>query len=333
MPTPNPRRLRVAGLCAALVALTLTSAGATAAASGGAGAPSTATVAVRGGAIHGISTSWGFAFRGIPYAAPPIGQLRWRPPQPPADWQGVRDATQFAPSCPQTASPFSPPGRLSEDCLYLNVSTPTLRRPRRRPVMVWIHGGGFTQAPSRNYDAPEARGDGTRRRHDQLPARRARLPRPSRARAAARARPATTACWTSRRRCAGCRQNIARFGGDPHNVTISGESAGGVSVLAHLVSPLARAVPAGHRAERRVRAEPAVAGRRRGRGKAFAARGGMPGPDRDVPAAPAGRRARRQLSRARDPRCRRWQGAHRVDRNGATPRAICPRADPQRHRS
>ena len=71
MPTPHPRRSRVAGLCAALVALTLTSAGATAAASGGAGTPSTATVAVTGGAIHGISTSWGFAFRGIPYVSAP----------------------------------------------------------------------------------------------------------------------------------------------------------------------------------------------------------------------------------------------------------------------
>ena len=83
--------------------------------------------AVRGVAVPGSTVD---AFLGLPYAAPPTGNLRWRPPQPPAHWQGVRDATSFAPSCPQNpnANPFLPPGPTSEDCLYLNVYTPALQQ-------------------------------------------------------------------------------------------------------------------------------------------------------------------------------------------------------------
>src|ERR1700712_3975569 len=111
-------------------------------------------VNIRGGGVHGVAVTGGYAFRGLPYAAAPTGDLRWRPPRPPMGWHGVRDATQFAPSCPQTPSPFLPPGALDEDCLYLNVSTPTVHRRHRggRPVLVWIHGGGFTQDAARNYD-------------------------------------------------------------------------------------------------------------------------------------------------------------------------------------
>jgi para-nitrobenzyl esterase len=95
-----------------------------------------AVVTVEGGAVRGVSASGGYAFLGLPYAAVPIRNLRWRPPEPLAEWDGVRDATQFAPSCPQPESPFKPQGPFSEDCLYLNVYTPTLRRDGHRPVLV-----------------------------------------------------------------------------------------------------------------------------------------------------------------------------------------------------
>ena len=112
MNTTHWRRARLAAVCcAALAALALAAAGATAAtagtravASGSGGAP---IVTTDDGAVRGVAAGSINEFLGIPYAAPPTGHLRWRPPQPPAEWQGVRDATQFGPSCPQTASPFA----------------------------------------------------------------------------------------------------------------------------------------------------------------------------------------------------------------------------------
>ena len=99
-------------------------------------------------------------YRGIPYAAPPVGDLRWKAPQPPASWQGVRQATEFSNACWQTQYPPAaaiyqaklPP--LSEDCLYLNIWTPAKAGKDRLPVMVWIHGGGFTRGSgvTRSYD-------------------------------------------------------------------------------------------------------------------------------------------------------------------------------------
>src|SRR5580692_8187199 len=168
MTTSRSWRASLAAVCGVvLVSLTLTAAGANAAETGGATAAASSSgaapiVTTTDGAVRGTAEPGGEAFLGLPYAAPPTGNLRWRPPQPPTHWPGVRDATSFAPSCPQnpTANPFLPPGPTSEDCLYLNVYTPTLRHDARRPVLVWIHGGGLTQDAGRNYDPAKLAADG-----------------------------------------------------------------------------------------------------------------------------------------------------------------------------
>src|SRR3984957_6043560 len=99
----------------------------------GSGGP---VVGTASGAVRGLANGAVDEFLGIPYAAPPVGALRWQPPQPAASWPGVRDATKFAPHCPQSASPFGQ-ASTSEDCLFLNVFTPATGG--QHPVMVWIH--------------------------------------------------------------------------------------------------------------------------------------------------------------------------------------------------
>ena len=247
-PACTRRASLAAACCAALAALTLATAGATAAKAGAAAAASgsggdpvvtTSDGAVRGVAVPGTTVD---AFLGLPYAAPPVGNLRWRPPRPPARWQGVRDATSFAPSCPQNPNlnPFLPPGPTSEDCLYLNVSTPTLRHDASRPVLVWIHGGALTQDAGRNYDPTKLAADGIvavtiNYRLGAL----GFLAHPALA-----SRPGGPAgnygLMDQQAALRWVQANIARFGGNPHDVTIAGESAGGLSVLAQLVSSGAR---------------------------------------------------------------------------------------------
>jgi para-nitrobenzyl esterase len=240
----SQKRARLVAFCVALTALTITAVG-TAAARGrmGAAAPGFAAppiVLVDTGAVRGMAVSGVYEFLGLPYAAPPTGNLRWRSPQPPSGWRGVRDATQFGPSCPQPASLFLPPGPLSEDCLYLNVYTPTVRRDAGRPVLVWIHGGGFTEDGARNYDGSKLAADGTvvvtiNYRLGAL----GFLAHPALA-----ARPGGAAgnygLMDQQAALRWVQHNIARFGGDPRNVTIAGQSAGGVSVLAQLVSRSSR---------------------------------------------------------------------------------------------
>jgi para-nitrobenzyl esterase len=243
--TTYSRRHPLTACFAALTALTLTAAGAigvhtgvSAAASSG-GAP---IVVTEGGPVRGLAMPGGYAFRGLPYAAAPTGNLRWQAPQPPAGWTGIRDATQFAPSCPQLPSLFLPPGLTSENCLYLNVSTPVLhsRQGGGLPVLVWIHGGGFTQDGGRNYDPTKLAADGIvvvtiNYRLGAL----GFLAHPALA-----AQPGGPAgnygLMDQQAALRWVQRNIAPFGGNPHNITIAGQSAGGVSVLAHLVSPGSR---------------------------------------------------------------------------------------------
>jgi para-nitrobenzyl esterase len=240
-----PRILSLAVLLAALRAFNLGAAGDTAAGGAIAAAASQSghapIVTINGGRVRGVAEPGSYTFRGLPYAAPPTGRLRWRAPQPPAEWHGVRDATLYAPSCPQTHS-FTV-GPQDEDCLYLNVSTPRLndhRHEKDLPVIVWIHGGGFTSGAGRDYDPTKLTADGVvlvtiNYRLGALgflshPALASSPGGPS----------GNYGLMDQQAALRWVRSNIEQFGGDPDNVTIAGESAGGTAVLAHLVSGSSR---------------------------------------------------------------------------------------------
>ncbi|ALG10015.1 hypothetical protein AOZ06_26730 [Kibdelosporangium phytohabitans] len=191
-----------------------------------------AVVRTTDGPVRGTVTGHYRQFQGIPYAAPPIGDRRWQPPAAVTPWTEVRDATKPGNACPQRTTEDIG----NEDCLYLNVSTPATVGHRPRPVMVWLHGGGFLGGSGSEYvgnqlaergdvvvvsinyrlgalgylSLPNLSGGGTFGLQDQQAALR----------------------WA--------RANARAFGGDPGNVTLFGESAGGLSVCAQLTSPTAR---------------------------------------------------------------------------------------------
>jgi para-nitrobenzyl esterase len=111
------------------------------------------TVTIADGALAGVSTGDGVSrYLGIPYAKPPVGELRWKAPQAPQPWQGQRDATHFGSACPQAADMFGP-ASVNEDCLTLNVYAPEAASAKPRPVLVYIHGGGFWSGSGASYDA------------------------------------------------------------------------------------------------------------------------------------------------------------------------------------
>jgi para-nitrobenzyl esterase len=202
------------------------------------------TISIQTGKVKGVAADGLVAFKGIPYAAPPVGDLRWRAPQPAAKWKGVRSAADYAHDCmqlpfPSDAAPLGTPP--AEDCLYLNVWVPAPRAAAPMPVMVWIYGGGFVNGGSSPavYDGSQFAKDGvvlvsfnyrlgrfgffghpalTKESKDGLLGNYAYLDQIAALR------------WVQ--------ANIAAFGGDPHNVTVFGESAGGGSVHMLLTSPL-----------------------------------------------------------------------------------------------
>ncbi|WP_410792605.1 carboxylesterase/lipase family protein [Kribbella sp. C-35] len=186
------------------------------------------------GLVASTTVGDALVYDGIPYAAPPVGVLRWKAPQPAEPWAGVR-ASKVGSVCAQQANSEAPDGSTAEDCLYLNVTTPARPSVKPRAVVVWIPGGGFFSGAGSSYEASKlaARGDvvvvtvnyrlgifgffgypglpgsGTFGLQDQQAALR----------------------WVQR--------NASAFGGDPRNVTVAGESAGGMSVCAQLTSPTA----------------------------------------------------------------------------------------------
>ncbi|MDX2031542.1 MAG: carboxylesterase/lipase family protein [Blastocatellia bacterium] len=191
------------------------------------------------------------SFKGVPFAAPPVGELRWKPPQPVKNWQGARKADKFGPRCMQRAifgdMAFRSNG-MSEDCLYLNVWTPAKTGREKLPVLVYFFGGGFMA------------GDGSEPRYDgESMARKGVVALTVNYRLGVFgffAHPELTA--ESPRRASGnyalfdqhaalqwVRQNIAAFGGDPNRVTIAGESAGSIAVSAQMASPLSKNLIAG----------------------------------------------------------------------------------------
>jgi para-nitrobenzyl esterase len=204
-------------------------------------------VKVEGGLISGLAAEGVRGYKGIPFAAAPVGDLRWKSPQPLKAWPGVRKCEAFGPDCPQAPYPsgslyYSPPRDQSEDCLYLNVWT-SARAGERHPVMVWIHGGGLTRGSgaSRWYD-----GSSLARKGVVLVTINYRL-----GPLGFLAHPELTA--ESRDHASGnyglldqiaalgwVRKNIAAFGGDAGRVTVFGESAGSWSVNVLVASPLAR---------------------------------------------------------------------------------------------
>ncbi|PKH26747.1 carboxylesterase [Enterobacterales bacterium CwR94] len=204
-------------------------------------------VRIAEGELRGHWEQETFAFKGIPYAAPPTGNLRWRPPQPIAPWSGVRDACHFGAaswqvraSCVEVGG--GDPGVTDEDCLYLNVWSPDLSPKAKMPVMVWVHGGGFNIGSGGlspyNGAALARRGVVVVTLNYRLghlgffahPALDAEYAEGSEINNFALLDLIAALQWVQR--------NIAAFGGDQNNVTLFGESSGARSVLSLFASPL-----------------------------------------------------------------------------------------------
>jgi para-nitrobenzyl esterase len=194
------------------------------------------------GVLEGLRSGSGTAFLGVPYAAPPVGDLRWQPPQPPRAWTGTRKAAQFSPACPQLSAGWLPYPVWSEDCLYLNVWTPKLSPRARLPVIVFFHGGSNRAG----YSQLTPLGPALSRLGVVVVTPNYRL-----GPLGFFAHPALTA--ESSHHSSGnygildqiealrwVRENIAHFGGDPNRITVMGQSAGAVDICLMMASPLAR---------------------------------------------------------------------------------------------
>ncbi|HEU0191144.1 MAG TPA: carboxylesterase family protein [Mycobacterium sp.] len=188
-----------------------------------------AVVSTADGAVRGVVNPDHRVFQGIPYADPPVGPLRWQPPQPSAPWPGVRDADKPGPWCIQPDSD----GLASEDCLTLNVWTPTGTAPEGLPVMVWIHGGSFVKGSGDIYHARRLTVDG----HIVVVTINYRLGALGFLADPALGEPGNYGLADQQAALRWVRDNIAKFGGDPAKVTIAGESAGAMSVCDHLAAP------------------------------------------------------------------------------------------------
>ena len=205
-----------------------------------------AQVKTTGGLVKGTASTDGQirAFRGIPFAAAPVGDLRWTEPRPAPPWDGVRDAAEFGAQCMQGQifGDITFPKPASEDCLNLNVWTPAAAAGDRLPVMVWIHGGGFQAGAGRE---PRHDGDALARHGVVVVTINYRLgifgffAHPELSKESGRNASGNYGMLDQVAALRWVRENIAAFGGNPQNVTIFGESAGSFAVSALMASPLA----------------------------------------------------------------------------------------------
>jgi para-nitrobenzyl esterase len=197
------------------------------------------------GSISGVREAGVSVYKGVPFAAPPLGELRWRPPEPPAPWTGTRNAIAFAPACMQegVSMPGEVPPADSEDCLYLNIWTPAKRIVERLPVIVWIHGGGY-----RNGSASMPLYWGDQLAHQGVivvtiayrlgPLGFLALPELTH-----ESKYGSSGNYGLMDQIAALRwvqHNIAAFGGDPNRVTIAGQSSGAISVSILMTCPQAK---------------------------------------------------------------------------------------------
>ena len=206
----------------------------------------TTQVKVTGGTVEGYADNGLTIFKGIPFAAPPTGELRWKAPQPVIPWDGVREAKTYSKGPYQSGNPEN----FSEDCLYLNIWTPAVRTDEKLPVLVWIYGGGFamgwTGDPSNDCEAL------ARKHGDVILAsinyRVGQMGFFSHPLLDAENEQHVSGNYGILDQIAGLewiQENISRFGGDPDRVTIFGESAGGISVSMLCASPLAKGLFSG----------------------------------------------------------------------------------------
>jgi para-nitrobenzyl esterase len=200
--------------------------------------------AIDSGKLKGVVLDGIVSFKGIPFARPPVGALRWRPPQPVEHWAGVRSAAAFGPDCAQSpaGAGVSQTAKLSEDCLYINVWAPA-SGGKKLPVMVWIYGGGFVQGGS-----SVAVNDGKYFAKDGLVyinfnyrlGRVGFFAHPALTKERPNELHGNYGYMDQLAALKWIKRNVAAFGGDPGNITIFGESAGGASVLTMMTSPLAK---------------------------------------------------------------------------------------------
>ena len=203
------------------------------------------TTSTESGVISGIREGGLHIYKGVPFAAPPVGDLRWRPPAPVTPWTGTRKAEAFAPACMQTgvSMPGETPPSVSEDCLYLNIWTPAKSAQGRLPVIVWIYGGGYINGSA---SMPLYWGDQLAHKGVIVVTIGYRLgplgflAHPELTRESAQHSSGNYGLMDQIAALEWIQRNIAAFGGDPKNVTIAGQSSGAISVSILMASPLAK---------------------------------------------------------------------------------------------
>jgi para-nitrobenzyl esterase len=202
-------------------------------------------VVTESGTISGVSESGLSIYKGVPFAAPPIGELRWRAPAPVTTWTGTRKADAFAPACIQegVSMPGETPPKVSEDCLYLNIWTPAKSVKEHLPVIVWIYGGGYI---SGSASMPLYWGDQLAHKGVIVVTIGYRLgplgflAHPELTRESPHHSSGNYGLMDQIAALEWIQRNIAAFGGDPKNVTIAGQSSGSISVSILMASPLAK---------------------------------------------------------------------------------------------